>query len=298
LLRKRAFQKEETMRESRIGWGLAATVLAAAASFAPMARAQEGKSDAEGRKRQVVELLKSIETGDPKPVAVIAPKKYIQHNLAAADGLEGFGALLKQLPPNSARVRTVRVLRDGDFVFTHTEYDFFGLKVGFDVFRFEDGKIVEHWDNLAAKAKQPNRSGHTQTDGPTEAKDFDKTEANKTLVRAFYEDILMHGRKENLADYFGDTYIQHSPGLGDGVEGFSRLVGMVATPNSPIKFDKIHKVLGEGDFVLVMSEGSFRGKPSAFYDLFRVEGGKVVEHWDAIETIPPRSEWKNDNGKF
>ena len=246
----------------------------------------------------MVELFKSIETGDPKPVAVINPKKYTQHNLAVADGLEGFGALLKQLPPNSAKVKTVRVFRDGDFVFTHTEYDFFGPKVGFDVFRFEDGKVVEHWDNLAEKAKQPNRSGHTQTDGPTEAKDLDKTEANKTLVRAFYEDILMKGKKEKLADYFGDTYIQHSPGLGDGVEGFSRLAGMVATPNSPIKFDKIHKVLGEGDFVLVMCEGSFRGKPSAFYDLFRVEGGKVVEHWDAIEAIPPKSEWKNDNGKF
>ena len=107
----------------------------------------------------MVELLKSIETGDPKPVAVINPKKYIQHNLAVADGLEGFGALLKQLPPNSAKVNTVRVFRDGDFVFTHTEYDFFGPKVGFDVFRFEDGKIVEHWDNLAEKAKaaEPER---------------------------------------------------------------------------------------------------------------------------------------------
>ncbi len=286
------------MGASRIGLGLAAMLVATAAALTGTVQAQEGKADTEGRKRQVVELLKSIETGDPKPVAVINPKKYIQHNQAVADGLEGFGALLKQLPPNSAKVKTVRVFRDGDFVFTHTEYDFFGPKVGFDVFRFEDGKIVEHWDNLAEKAKQPNRSGHTQTDGPTEAKDLDKTEANKTLVRAFYEDILMKGKKEKLADYFGDTYIQHSPGLGDGVEGFSRLVGMVATPNSPIKFDKIHKVLGEGDFVLIMSEGSFRGKPSAFYDLFRVEGGKVVEHWDAIEAIPPKSERKNDNGKF
>jgi len=284
------------MRASRIGLGLAATALAAVTCFAPTAGAQEGRDD--GRKRQVTELLKSIETGDPKPVAVINPKKYTQHNLAVADGLEGFGALLKQLPPNSAKVNTVRAFRDGDFVFTHTDYDFFGPKVGFDVFRFEDGKVVEHWDNLAEKAKEPNRSGHTQTDGPTEAKDLDKTEANKTLVRAFYEDILMKGKKEKLADYFGDTYIQHSPGLGDGVEGFSRLVGMVATPNSPIKFDKIHKVLGEGNFVLVMSEGAFRGKPSAFYDLFRVEGGKVVEHWDAIEAIPPKSERKNDNGKF
>jgi predicted SnoaL-like aldol condensation-catalyzing enzyme len=196
-------------------------------------------------------------------------------------------------------VKTVRVFRDGDFVFAHTEYDFFGPKVGFDVFRFEDGKVVEHWDNLAEKAKAPNRSGHTQTDGPTEAKDLEKTEANKKLVRAFYEDILIQGKKEKLGDYFGgDTYIQHSPGLGDGAAGFARLAAMVGAPNSPIKFEKIHKVLGEGDFVLIVSEGVFRGKASAFYDLFRVEGGKVVEHWDAIEVIPPKSERKNDNGKF
>ena len=87
-------------------------------------------------------------------------KKYIQHNLAVADGLEGVGTLLKQLPPNSAKVKTVRVFRDGDFVFTHT--DFFGPKVGFDVFRFEDGKVVEHWDAIEAippKSEWKNDNG-------------------------------------------------------------------------------------------------------------------------------------------
>lgn len=50
--------------------------------------------------------------------------------------------------------------------------------------------------------------------------------------------------------------------------------------------------------MLTASEGEFAGKPSAFYDLFRVENGKIAEHWDTIETIPSRSEWKNANGKF
>jgi predicted SnoaL-like aldol condensation-catalyzing enzyme len=45
-------------------------------------------------------------------------------------------------------VNTVRVLQDGDFVATHTEYNFFGPKAGFDIFRFENGLIVEHWNNL------------------------------------------------------------------------------------------------------------------------------------------------------
>ena len=65
-----------------------------------------------------------------------------------------------------------------------------------------------------------------------------------------------------------------------------------------MKYDRIHRVLGEGDFVLVVSEGSLAGDHSSFYDLFRVAGGKIAEHWDTIETIPPREVWKNDNGKF
>src|SRR4051812_18401156 len=88
-------------------------------------------------KEQVAALLKSIETGDAGPVAAINPEKYIQHNLAAADGLAGFGALMQLLPEGSARARTMRVFQDGDFVFAHTDYDFFGPKIGFDIFRFE-----------------------------------------------------------------------------------------------------------------------------------------------------------------
>src|SRR5689334_14205379 len=104
------------------------------------------------QKQQVLDLLMAIETGAAEPVAVINPDRYIQHNLGAADGLAGFGALLAQLPKGSARVSPVRVFQDGDFVFTHTDYDFFGPKIGFDVFRFENGRIVEHWDNLQTTA--------------------------------------------------------------------------------------------------------------------------------------------------
>ena len=141
-------------------------------------------------KLQVARLLKSIETGEPGPVAAVNPGKYIQHNLAVADGLAGFGALLAQLPKGSARVNTVRVFQDGDHVFAHTEYDFFGPKIGFDIFRFENGKIVEHWDNLQETPAKPNPSGRTMVDGPAVATDLDKTAANKKLVAAFVDDIL------------------------------------------------------------------------------------------------------------
>src|SRR5687768_10039660 len=170
------------------------------------------------QKQQVVDLLKSIETGESGPVSVINPNKYIQHNLSAKDGLQGFGELMAQLPPNSARVNTVRVFQDGDYVFAHSEYDFFGPKIGFDIFRFEDGKIVEHWDNLQETPAGPNPSGHTMTDGPTQAEDLELTEKHKQLVRQFVEDILVHGKLDKLAGYYdGDHYIQHNPRIADGL---------------------------------------------------------------------------------
>ncbi|WP_424532072.1 nuclear transport factor 2 family protein [Shewanella sp.] len=58
------------------------------------------------------------------------------------------------------------------------------------------------------------------------------------------------------------------------------------------------KILGEGNFVLSISEGTFMQQHVAFYDLFRVQEGKIVEHWDTIETIPAQQDWKNNNGKF
>ncbi|WP_128547050.1 nuclear transport factor 2 family protein [Larkinella soli] len=251
------------------------------------------------RKDQVTALLKSIETGESAPIAVINPEKYIQHNLAAADGLAGFGALLAQLPSHSAKVNTVRVLEDGEYVFAHTDYDFFGPKIGFDVFRFEEGRIVEHWDNLQEKPASANPSGHTMTDGPVPPSATAGTAENKALVRQFVDDILVNGRLEKLAGYFdGDRYIQHNPQIGDGLSGLGAALEGMAKQGLTMKYDTIHRVLGEGDFVLVMSEGSFGGKPTSFYDLFRVENGKIAEHWDTIETIPARSEWKNDNGKF
>lgn len=260
---------------------------------------QKNKKMELSNKEKVAALLKSIETGDQEPAGYINPNKYIQHNLNAADGLAGFGALLQQLPPNSARVNTVRIFEDGDYVFAQTDYNFFGPKIGFDIFRFENGQIVEHWDNLQETPEDPNPSGHTMIDGATEVKDLNKTEANKKLVRSFVDDILVNGKMDKIAGYYdGDNYIQHNPQIPDQLSGLGATLDALAKQGIFMKYDKIHKVLGEGNFVLVVSEGHFGKDYNAFYDLFRVENGKIAEHWDVIEPITPKNEWKNNNGKF
>ncbi len=60
----------------------------------------------------------------------------------------------------------------------------------------------------------------------------------------------------------------------------------------------IRRVSAGKHIVLAISEGAFAGKPTSYYDLFRVENGKIAEHWDVMETIAPESEWKHQNGKY
>ena len=138
-----------------------------------------------GYKDQVVELLNSIETGASKPLAYINPNKYIQHNLGVGDGLAGVHALL-QATKGSAKVNTVRVFQDGDFVFAHVDYNFFGPKVGFDIFRFEEGKIVEHWDNLQETATDPSPSGHTMIDAQHQRLTSTRLRSTKPCSKAIW----------------------------------------------------------------------------------------------------------------
>ncbi|MDV5169101.1 nuclear transport factor 2 family protein [Photobacterium rosenbergii] len=249
---------------------------------------------------KAVAVISSIETGDQSAISFINPEKYIQHNLAVGDGLAGFGEVLKQLPEGSAKANVIRTIQDGDYVALHTEYNFFGPKAGFDIFRFEDGLIVEHWDNLQEVAK-PNPSGRTQFDGTTEITDIDKTDANKTLVSDFVQTILIKGDMTKISHFIGDKdsdYIQHNTAVADGLSGLSAALKSLAEAEMPMVYATNHLIIGEGNFVLSVSEGTFMNQHVAFYDLFRVDNGKIVEHWDTIEVIPPKSEWKNDNGKF
>lgn len=250
-------------------------------------------------REKAVALLNSIETGNQEAVSYVNANNYTQHNLAVADGLAGFGELLQALPKGSAKVNVVRAFQDGEFVFTHTDYNFFGPKVGFDIFRFEDGKIVEHWDNLDVKADKPNPSGRTQLDGLTTAVDIDKTQENKALVADFVNTVLVNAQYDKLNRFIdGDNYLQHNTVIADGLSGLGQAIEAMTKQGITMEYYKNHKVLGEGNFVLAVSEGAFAGKATSYYDLFRVKDGKIVEHWDVLETIIPMEQWKNTNGKF
>ena len=131
-------------------------------------------------------LINTFSTGDTEKAASLLAEGYIQHNLAYGTGRDAFVGSVEYLAsaPVKTTVENIRAFEDGDKVFLQTVYNFAGMgeQVAFDIFRFdEDGKIAEHWDNLAAKA-EPNPSRHTQIDGTLEKKDVDKDKTRQVVA--------------------------------------------------------------------------------------------------------------------
>jgi predicted SnoaL-like aldol condensation-catalyzing enzyme len=250
------------------------------------------------RKERIRTLLKGIETGDPTAVEAVNQAEYIQHNPQTHEGSEGLAALFARLSKTSPRVNLVRVFADGDYVFAHTEYDFATRRIGFEVFRFEGEQAVEHWDNIQPR-RGPNPSGHSMVDGTAEASDLSQTETNREFVREYVRDVLIEHHVHLIEKYVANTgFIQHNPEQADGVDELKAYLLASEGQRAVVEYTRLHRILAEGEFVLTACEGFLAGVPTAFYDLYRVERGSIVEHWDTIEAIPAKSEWKNSNGKF
>lgn len=253
--------------------------------------------------QKALELINTFATGDTEKAKSLLAEGYIQHNLAYGTGRDAFVGSVEYLAsaPVKTTVNNIRAFEDGDKVFLQTVYNFAGAgeQVAFDIFRFDEtGLIAEHWDNLATKA-DPNPSGRTQIDGTKELKDLNKTEGNRELVKNFLYDVMQGKRPEKTADYFdGDIYIQHSTGIADGLSGLGAALSALAEQGIQMIYTTTHQVLAQGNYVLAVSEGTYGGAPTSYYDLWRVENGKIAEHWDVMETIADESTWQNQNGKF
>ena len=254
-------------------------------------------------KEKALALINTFASGDSEKAKELLAPGYIQHNLAYGTGADAFVGSVAYLAsaPVKTTVNNIRAFEDGDKVFLQTVYNFAGAgeQVAFDIFRFDaDGKIAEHWDNLAAKA-EPNPSGHTQVDGYNSLEDLDKTEENRELIKNFLYDVMQGKAPEKTPSYFdGDTYIQHNTGIADGLSGLGAALEALGKQGIQMIYDTVHQVLAEGNYVLAVSEGSFGGAPTSYYDLWRIKDGKIAEHWDVMETIAEKDTWQNQNGKF
>lgn len=117
------------------------------------------------------------------------------------------------------------------------------------------------------------------------------SEENKKIVLDFYEKSLNEGNVDAAFQLYGGKYYrQHNPLVEDGQDGLNKFVAWIGK-NNPGAHGDIKRVFAEGDYVVLHSHwhGLFGGATGeAVVDIFRVEDGKVVEHWDVIQPIPEK----------
>jgi len=132
---------------------------------------------------------------------------------------------------------------------------------------------------------------------PAQAGNTPQEEANKKVVVDFYDKALNQKDFEAAAKHFGPRYIQHNPNAADGIEGFKKFIEF-RREKFPNGRSEIKRVLADGDLVILhvhaIPEPGARG--SAIVDIFRLENGKIVEHWDVVQPIPEKA--ANSNGMF
>ena len=102
------------------------------------------------------------------------------------------------------------------------------------------------------------------------------------------------------SDLYEKVYelVKDNTGIADGLSGLGAALEALGKQEIQMIYDTTHQILAQGNYVLAVSEGSFGGAATSFYDLWRVENGKVTEHWDVMETIAAKDTWQNQNGKF
>jgi predicted SnoaL-like aldol condensation-catalyzing enzyme len=135
-------------------------------------------------------------------------------------------------------------------------------------------------------------------DGKTEVVDLHMTVANKRIVGRFIDDVFLKRDFEAFSGFFSDDQlVQHDPGLADGANVWMEYLAADGEAEAA-RYQTLHMLLGEGNFVLAVCAATRAAVPVAVYDLFRLANEVIAEHWSVVEVIAPRAEWKNNNGKF
>jgi predicted SnoaL-like aldol condensation-catalyzing enzyme len=179
------------------------------------------------------------------------------------------------------------------------EYSFALERVAFEVFRFEDGRAVEHWDNLQPRMG-PGPGGHGMVEGlpPPSEEAAARTEVSRARAVEFVETVLIPRKAEMVGSFVSEGAIQHDPCLADGAAGLRDGMAKRDGEKWRLRWDKVHRCLAEGDIALVVTEGGLGEHHASHYNMFRFEESVIVELWCTIDKVPPKEKWVNDNGKF
>ena len=224
--------------------------------------------------------------------------RYTQHSTGVGDGAEGFLAFFEPFVDRNPKrdIEIVRSFEDGRWVFCNAYQslnDGAAKWVTMDMFYTDaDGLILEHWDTIAPYVAQ-TKSGEDMAGG---SKDVDlgaDTEANKAVVLEYTKQVRQEADLSKLNTFVALDLVQHAPNIEAGRDGLKAWLGSDGAGT----YEMMFQLIGQGDFVVTYGKRHSLGKDIAVFDLYRLAGGVIVEHWMNEEDISPRDAWGN-SGKF
>ncbi|MEO0862047.1 MAG: hypothetical protein AAFY65_15660 [Pseudomonadota bacterium] len=224
--------------------------------------------------------------------------RYTQHSTGVGDGAEGFLAFFEPFVARNPKrdIEVIRLFEDGPWVFCSAYQslnDGAAQWVTMDMFYTDpDGLILEHWDTIAPYVPE-TLSGEDMVGGARDVDAGADTAANKAVVLEFTKQVLQERTPDKVSDFVAGDLIQHAAGIGAGREGLAAWLASDAAGT----YEMLFHLMGQGDFVVTYGKRHALGKDIAVFDLYRLAGGKIVEHWMNAEEISPRTDWGN-SGKF
>lgn len=249
----------------------------------------------ESTRELVLTTTAGISNRDASVIDQYVAPHYKEHAQMAADGPDGLRSFIADLPEDFGYER-LRVIADDSHVVIQGIYHGFGPDplAAFDIWKVEEGLIVEHWDALAT-LDQP-RDKAAEADEFPSVTEAAATEASRDLVTEFVTRVLVGNDSSALPQYLSpDGFTDHRAGVAAGIDGFAVAQSAAADQGQAHVYTTIHQVVAEGDFVFTRAEGTTAGAVS-FNDLWRVADGLIVEHWSIIEPI--ENEHPHNNGAF
>ncbi len=274
------------------------------ASTMELRRTVEIPTDVRGLHNATRLYLEGIRDGDARrAVETYTGDRYTQHSTGVRDGVEGFVEFFEPfIERNTSRdIAIVRSIVDGRFVFVQAAQNINhgeAMWVTTDLFDTDaNGKIVEHWDVIHELGGE-NPGGHTQIDGSTEITDLDQTESNKEVVRRLLTEAFCEQPTAHFSEFISsETYINHNPDAPDGLAALEEMDRSSREAGQHLFYRKVHRIIGQGNMVVSLAHQVWAGIDYCAMDIFRLEGGLIVEHWDNVEVLPEPADLVN-SGKF
>jgi len=315
--------KAKSGAKAGIGIALTALPLVFATACAPLKSPKvQGASERESVNKSVV-LRYMEEVFNKRKLDVLddtVAKDRIAHNPEERSGRENLKKLLdekfRQFPEVYADVK--RVIAEGDLVVAQSHHTFRkrdrgndrapGSEAVADIFRIANGKIAEHWNVIQRPIPEKSVNGNTMFDGGSQYKHMtrkEKTEGdgtkNKAVVMRYMREFINGRKLDALDDIMAEDWIAHNPGERNGREALKELAAQWFRQFPELHAD-VKRVVADGNLVAVHSHYTVRKQDrgndratgsGATVDIFRLENGEIVEHWDVVQRPIPK---KSANG--